>query len=151
MRHHAHPPPPEPLCLKKPYLSSQKGGTLIANDVNDIETHTKKICNPDGYRPQSCPKCKHQKLHVHDYRERSLWADPLIKTIRIIRYICVGCKATWRILPAFVARWLWRRWTVVEAHCLTQQVPPSWPPVPERTKRRWKTRLSAAASFLLRR
>jgi len=74
-----------------------------------------------------------------------LAADPDQPVIRVIRYLCPSCKATWRILPAFVARHLWRSWKVVEANALDDRPPRTWPTVPERTRRRWRARLLAAA------
>jgi hypothetical protein len=49
------PPPPAESCLDKPYMSSQKGGTLIAEDVVDLQSHQARLCDPDGYRPKGCP------------------------------------------------------------------------------------------------
>ena len=48
------PPPPAPLCLERPYPSSQKGGTLIAADVLDLDSHARRICISDSYRPAAC-------------------------------------------------------------------------------------------------
>jgi hypothetical protein len=144
------PPPPNVDCLEQPYLSSQKGGTLIAEDVFDLETHLTRLCDPDGYRPQYCHNCAHQVLHVHDYRDRVLVSDPDSPTIRVVRYLCVGCRATWRILPGFIARHLWRSWRVVEANCIEEKPPLSWPKVPERTRRRWKARLRTASNLLVK-
>ena len=67
-------PPPSPRYLERPYTSSQKGGTLIAEEVTDLETHARRLCDPDGYRPSCCPRCGHGVLHVHDYRSRVLRA-----------------------------------------------------------------------------
>jgi hypothetical protein len=85
-------------------------------------------------------------LHVHDYRERILRAEPGEPVARVVRHECVGCDGIWQILPAFIARHLWRSWRVVE-HTLTGAGPPpearqtrQWPPVPERTQRRWHAR-----------
>jgi len=145
MSKHLLPPPPAPPCLERHYPSSQKGGTLISEDVRDLETHLKRICDPEGYRPPECKNCNHCTLHVHDYRTRVLAAEPDLPAITVIRYLCPLCKATWRILPVFVARHLWRSWKVVEANALDDRPPPSWPKVPERTRRRWRARLLAAA------
>lgn len=142
-------PPPAPACLEKRYLSSQKGGTLIAEDVDDLETHLARLCDPDGYRPSTCQNCAHPVLHVHDYRDRLLLSDPKTRAIRVIRYLCARCRATWRILPSFVTRHLWRSWRVVEAHGLDQRPPPSWPKVPKRTRRRWRARINGSALFLV--
>ena len=51
------PPPQEAACLSRPYPSSQKGGTLIAEDVGDLLTHRRRLAAPDGYRPEHCLGC----------------------------------------------------------------------------------------------
>jgi len=142
-------PPPSPApCLVRAYPSSQKGGTLIAEHVTDRDEHRRRLRDPDGYRPQECFRCHHRVLHVHDYLERFLVADSLEPTIGIVRYRCAACEAIWRILPAFVARHLWRSWDTVEAATLATPAPPTQPPVPERTRQRWRARLGAWAITL---
>ena len=143
-------PPPEPApCLVRPYPSSQKGGTLIAEQVTDRDEHRRRLCAPDGYRPVECPRCHHLVLHVHDHLDRALWADSIEVKVGIVRYKCAGCGAIWRILPAFVARHLWRSWDTVEAHTLSAPAPPTQPRVPERTLARWRERLMASAMVLV--
>jgi hypothetical protein len=136
------PPPQPPACLWRPYSSNQqqKGGTLIAEDVFDVEAHERRLCDPDGYRPAACPRCGHDRLHVHDYPVRKILA------MRLVRYACPICEATWRILPGFVAPKLWRSWPVVEAKTLNRR--PTLD-VPDRTVRRWCGRLKTAAQGLL--
>jgi hypothetical protein len=145
MSHDRLPPPGHEACLVRRRPSSQKGGTIIAEDVTDRATHERRLCDPDGYRPGFCPNCGERTLHVHDYRERILRAEPGEPVARVVRHECVGCAAIWQILPAFIARHLWRTWRVVE-HTLTGTGPPSapgapgWPRVPARTRRRWQAR-----------
>jgi len=148
------PPPGSEACLIRLRPSSQKGGTIIAEDVTDRATHERRLCDPDGYRPAFCPNCGERTLHVHDYRERSLRAEPGEPVARVVRHECVGCEGIWQILPAFIARHLWRTWRVVE-HALTGTEPPPapveprrWPPVPERTQRRWRARWRRPARLL---
>jgi hypothetical protein len=148
------PPPSHEACLVRRRPSSQKGGTIIAEDVTDRATHERRIYDPDGYRPAFCPNCGERTLHVHDYRERILRAEPGEPVARVVRHECVGCTAIWQILPAFIARSLWRTWSVVE-HALTGAGPPPatretrrWPPVPERTQRRWQARWRRPARWL---
>jgi len=149
------PPPEREACLVRLRPSSQKGGTIIAEDVTDRATHDRRICDPDGYRPAFCPNCRETTLHVHDYRERILRAEPEQPIARVVRHACVGCTAIWQTLPAFIARHLWRTWRVVE-HTLTGAAPPAatletrrWLPVPERTRRRWRARWLRPAQFLV--
>jgi hypothetical protein len=146
------PPPSHEACLIRRRPSSQKGGTILAEDVTDPATHERRICDPDGYRPAFCPNCGARTLHVHDYRERILRAEPGEPVARVVRHECVGCDAIWQILPAFIARHLWRTWRVVE-RALTGAEPPApearrWPPVPERTQRRWQARWRRPAQWL---
>lgn len=146
-------PPPAPDCLWRPYSSNpkHKGGTLVVEDVTDRATHARRLCDPDGYRPRACPGCRHATLHVHDYPERWLYAEEHGRrrtAITLVRYWCAGCGATWRILPGFLARLLWRSWAVVEAATLGPR-PSAAAPVPERTVRRWAARLATAAALLV--
>lgn len=146
-------PPPEPeSCLVASRVSSFKGGTLIAEDVRDLDGHLRRICDPDSYRPDRCPRCGHDVLHLHSYPERhprgELGMPPVV---RVAQYICaaVECSATWRILPKFLARHLWRVWKTVERVALPGEVPRAAPPVPERTQYRWRARLAATARVLV--
>jgi hypothetical protein len=142
-------PPRTEVCLVRQRSSSQKGGTIIAEDVVDIESHGRRLCEPDGYRPRFCPSCGKTRLHVHDYRERKLRAEPGAPVARIVRHACVGCAAIWQTLPAFLARHLWRSWRVVE-RVLTGAAAEAqrWPRVPERTRRRWRARWLRPVRFL---
>lgn len=147
---HQRLPPPEPTsCLVRPYPSSQKGGTLIAEHVTDRAEHRRRLCDPEGYRPRECFRCHHPVLHVHDHPVRVLVADPLAPEIGIVRYRCAACEAVWRVLPAFVARHLWRSWDTVNATTVAAPAPPTQPPVPERTLQRWRARLRAWAITLV--
>jgi hypothetical protein len=146
---HRPPPPQAESCLCTRYPSSQKGGTLIDERVLDLETH-EHLLRSGGYRPACCPRCNHGFLHIHDYRVRYLLADPA-QSVIVVRFWCPGCGATWQVLPAFVARHLWRSWPVVET--ATEQVAADEPSpkaiVPGRTRRRWLTRLRSAAALLV--
>ena len=59
--------------------------------------------------------------------------------------------ATWRILPMFLARHLWRAWKTVERVVMPAATPPSAaaPTVPARTERRWRGRFAASARMLV--
>jgi len=154
-------PPPEPeSCLITSRVSSHKGGTLVDEEVRDLGAHERRVSDPDGYRPASCARCGHRGLHVHCYRERQPRGDERMpRVIRIVQYICAGsgCGATWRILPMFLARHLWRAWATVERvskpgeHAVQCDDAPTLPtvPVPERTERRWRARLAASARVLV--
>ena len=152
------PPPDSPACLLRLRPSSQKGGTLIAEAVTERAEHERRVCDPDGYRPPFCANCHGTVLHVHDYRERQLRAEPGRPVATIVRHLCIACEAVWQTLPVFLARHLWRSWAVVERAIAgtgaaapgPQAVSGRWPRVPERTRRRWRSRLRTAALSLVR-
>jgi hypothetical protein len=113
--------------------SRTKGGTLIADHVHDAATHERVLADPDGYRPVRCLHCDGDILHVHDYVGRRPRGAPDVATeICIRRYICANkdCQATWRILPAFLARHLWRVWPTVERVALPATPPAVVPATP---------------------
>jgi len=144
-------PPPQPEdCLRRPYPSSQKGGTLIVEGVSTLQQH-ERLLNGGGYRPpEGCPKCA-QGLHVHDYRTRVLLEDPA-GVVTVVRFLCSMCRATWQMLPAFVARHLRRSWPRVEAAVAAPQAQAAArpePPIPRTTRRRWLSRLAASAALLV--
>lgn len=151
MRLFSRPPPKTEPCLVSSRLSSPKGSrTLYAEEVTDPQTHQQRLCDPDGYRPACCLGCGHGKLHVQDYRERKRHNQEL-EPLRVVRYLCPRCKASFQVLPQFVAPHLWHNWPVVEAQTLP---PPNAPsaspvPVPARTQRRWRARLLLPALLLL--
>ena len=148
-------PPPDPEnCLITSRVSRYKGGTLIDKDVRDLVEHARRICDPDGYRPTSCPRCGHRGLHVHCYPERRPQGDSRMPpVVRIAQYVCASsdCGATWRILPMFLARHLWRAWATVERVIKPDEARPTetGPPIPGRTVRRWRARLAATARVLV--
>jgi len=147
------PPPPEPEdCLIRSRASRYKGGTLIAEDVLDVATHQRRLADPDGYRPARCPRCGGGVLHVHDYPERKPRGEVFAMVLRVVRHICAAraCAATWRTLPAFLARHLWRQWRTVERAAVPGAPPErKAPPIPRQTATRWRARLAAAAKQLV--
>lgn len=144
----AAPPAADP-CLSRPYSSSpwQKGGTLVDESVVDFATHEAKLLRPDEYRPRAC-RCGAGRLHVHDRRQRRprelVVAGVAVPVIEILIFICAECSATWRVLPAFLARCLWRTWDVVEREVIGGPHG-SGPAVPARTVERWRARLRTSA------
>jgi hypothetical protein len=146
-------PPPDPeICLVTSRVSRFKGGTLIDEDVLDLEAHERRVCDPDGYRPQRCPRCGHCVLHVHCYPERHPRGElEMPPAVRIVQYICAAseCGATWRILPMFLARHLWRAWKTVERVVQPDDAPTVARQIPARTAIRWRSRIAAAARVLV--
>jgi len=138
--------PVSEACLCRPYPSSQKGGTLIAEDVHDLATHERRLDDPEAYRPSACPRCG-SPVHVHDLRPRVLHGEPHAMT-EVVRFRCADrerCGAAWQILPAFLARCLWGSWSRVP-DALARR-PSS--PVPGRTRRRWSARLASEARLIV--
>ena len=142
-------PPPPDACLARSRRGRFRGGTLIAADVHDLGEHQRRLRNPDSYRPKLCPRCAGQRLHSHGRNQRILVAADATTRIEILRFICANgaCSATWRVLPAFVARHLWRRWETVGALVIPPLDTPA--PVPPRTRRRWQARLASSADQLV--
>src|SRR4051812_30127921 len=134
------PPPPE-ACLSRVYGASPKGGTLIAEDVLDLETHESRL-RTGGLRPAVCRRCG-GPMHIHDYRSRAL-VGHAAQSITIGRFRCAdraSCGAVVQVLPVFVARGLWRAWETVETVAFESGVGDTEPnvvEVPERTQRRWR-------------
>ena len=143
-------PPPAEECLERPYPSSQKGGTLIKVGVTDLAKHEQLLCDPDNYRPNECPSCQCENLHVHDYRERHLRAEVDRVVTLVLRFRCANpaCLARWQVLPEVIARHLQRSWPVVET-AVKEPQRPTRPPVPRRTLSRWLGRLRSSARHLL--
>lgn len=143
-------PPAAASCLVSSYSSrgaaGQKGGTLIDETVVDQAAHEARLKEPASYRPAEC-RCGCDRLHLHDRRDRRLRdggrGDFTIVTVVI--FLCSKCKATWRVLPAFLARCLWRTWTVVAAAVGGTERRADEPEVPARTRQRWRSRLAQAA------
>lgn len=137
-------------CLVLSYASrgqKQKGGTLIDESVVDVAEHEARMRRPGAYRPVEC-QCGGQTLHIHDRRERKLVGSAVpdggVGTVTVMVFLCVSCLATWRVLPAFLARCLWRAWAVVEG-VVQRTRRPDEPKVPKRTERRWRARLRQTA------
>lgn len=122
-------------------------GTLIAAEIVTLEQHAAALANPDLERPDLCLACRCPQVHVHERRTRLL--DGLgSATVEILIFRCAGpsCRVVWRVLPAFLARHLWRAWArIVEAlddareRCST----------PKRTRQRWLRRLRERATMLV--
>lgn len=135
--------------LDRPYPRKQKGGTVIARRVRTLEQHLRAMADPDCFGLDACLRCKVGRLHVHDRRDRVLAGEvegpPRIEILIVRCSRRDQCGAVWRVLPEFLARHLWRRWTLVgvvlagEPHHR----------VPRRTRQRWRRRLEAAAAVLV--
>lgn len=143
------PPPLPPICLTRSSKSrGHKGGTVIAEDVLDLETHRKRLLDPDDYRSviTSCWSCGTSRLHALCFRERVLRGAvgkaPGVETVRLYRCALKTCGAVFTVLPAIIARQLWRLWNTVE------QATAGNLDVPRTTRRRWRSRLQSSASPL---
>lgn len=129
---------------------------MIAEAVLDLEMHERLLGN-GGYRPSGCPRCG-GPMHIHEYRERLMLGDPRTAT-EIAIFRCADrerCGAVTRVVPAFLARHLWRAWSTVDKAVAETRQSYDEPapaaragPIPERTVRRWRTRLAASAAALI--
>jgi hypothetical protein len=108
--------PAAPAYLTVTYASKrhQRGGTLIDEVVLDLETHRERVREPDGYRPERCPRCG-RAVHALDRRRRKLRDQPDCAEADIRRYRCRPCHAVWQVLPAVIARYLHRTWGAVQS------------------------------------
>lgn len=77
-----------------------------------------------------------RSLHVHQRRERMLGGEAVQGTESTVTgalvFICATCRATWRILPLFIAHCLWRslpgrREADAEAFAQVPALPPTLP------------------------
>ena len=152
MSQETSPPPPEAACLFRPYPSSQKGGTLIAIDVEDLATHLARVCSPDGYRPDHCPTCGHPVMHAHDYRIRQCQLANAPPVITVARHCCAhpDCGARWQTLPGFLARHLHFNWPRVEDACEDRASQRDGRLPSRKTVCRWLGRLGSSAARLVR-
>jgi hypothetical protein len=128
--------------------------------------HARRLCDPDLYRPEECARCGHDRLHVHDRVERRpLGCPELAAVLQVLVFRCVGCRASWRILPRFLARHLWYAWRAVEsvvqsppaAEAIASKPPaatepiasgPPTEPASQRTVGRWRGRLASCGQRL---
>jgi len=127
--------------------SRYKGGTIIAEDVWSPEEHIRRMSSPDGYRPEVCGRCGSDRLHVHDYPERKPLGVAMLAALRVVRFICANpsCGATWRVLPAFLARHLWWVWRRVE-RATTLPAAPACPTTTTQTPTPTPAAVAATAS-----
>jgi hypothetical protein len=139
--------------LDEPRPSKQKGGTLLARGIRTLEEHEAALADPDKIRPPACPACLISWVHVHDRRDRVFRGEvdgPAGTQVVVFR--CTdrkGCGAVWRVLPEFLARHLWRRWSVVGVTLMTDAQ--ARHRVPSRTRLRWRARLESSAAVLIAR
>lgn len=157
----SHPPTQAEECLTRSRASRYKGGTVIAEDVWTVDEHNKRVCDPDRYRPEQCRGCGGSTLHVHDHPERKPVGLAAVPVLKLVRFICTACSATWRVLPAFLPRHLWWSWQRVEVACSDGAAEPETTQgrdaatseqgreVPSSTRRRWLARLRSSARQLV--
>ena len=143
----AAPPAADECLVSSDSSRGQRGGTLIDESVQDVATHEARMREPASYRPKQC-RCGRRTLHIHGRRERVLWGTAVpaggVATITVMVFLCAACHATWRVLPAFLARCLRRTWEVVERAVQGTRAAGE-PVVPERTAQRWAARLRQSA------
>ena len=135
----AAPPAAETCLVLSDASRGRKGGTLIDERVRELSVHETMMKDPASYRPAEC-RCGCTRLHLHDRRERRALGAGRTTVVSVVIFLCAKCFATWRVLPAFLARCLWRSWEVVEGALLGERSP-----VPARTAQRWQARLAQTA------
>lgn len=135
----AAPPAAETCLVSSDASRGRRGGTIIDERVQELSVHETMMKNPASYRPAEC-RCGCRRLHLHDRRERRPRGSRT-GVVTVVIFLCAKCLATWRVLPAFLARCLWRTWEVVEAASSDG----GCPQVPVRTVQRWQARLAQAA------
>jgi hypothetical protein len=150
----AKPKPPVTQLPPTPYLDRPRprkngdkfvGGTVIADEIVTLDEHAAALANPDLIRPRQCAACQRSVLHVHERRTRKL--DGLgSESIEILIFRCAGCRVVWRVLPAFLARFLWRAWARVGEGLDTARERCS---TPARTRRRHRGRVRGRATMLV--
>lgn len=153
-----NPPPPPEVCLTRPYKSRAiKGGTIVAEDVLDLETHRARLLDPDDYRQvvHQCRACQGTTIHAHCFRSRVLRpakahpsVPPPVVSIRLFQCAEETCRAVFTILPAFLARHLHRVWQVVEQVTKDEPVTKNTVEAPVATQKRWLARLGSSAAQL---
>jgi len=148
------PEPALPEYLNVPYADkpAQRGGTLIAEDVWDLDQHRRQVTDPDGYRPDVCPRCG-RTVQGHGCRTRKLRDQPDSAAEEIRRYRCPHCPAVWQVLPAVIARNLHRTWAAVQSRLvrggLLKATGAEWRVLRKpATLKRWQRRLAATAIVL---
>ena len=145
-------PPAPPDVLRKSYAAkSQRGGTLISEEVSSIEEQLRRLSDPDLDRPSRCGNCRGDRLHVHDRRPRKVAGAPFGE-LAFWRFRCGDCRAVWMILAGFVARHLHQTWEgvqgVVEEAKAVVKTGAAKVDVSARTVRRWVARLGCSAAVL---
>ena len=135
----AAPPAAETCLVSSDASRGRKGGTLIDERVRELSVHETMMKDPASYRPAEC-RCGCTRLHLHDRRERRALGAGRTTVVTVVIFLCAKCFATWRVLPAFLARCLWRSWEVVEGALRGERSP-----VPARTAQRWQARLAQTA------
>jgi hypothetical protein len=144
-----HPLPPPPACLTRSYSSRGiKGGTVIAEEILERRRHEELLLDPDGYRKvvAPCARCGGCRLHAHCFRTRALRpaaVEAPAEVVAIRLYLCASCGAVFTVLPAFIARHLWRAWETVRS------VVEGGARAAVSTAMRWGARLRSDASQLV--
>ena len=148
--------PEAEACLTTSRVSKGKGGTLIAEEWTEPVKYAAAVSDANTFRPRTCLRCGWGSVHVHQWLRRFAKAHPTIGWVTVICFRCADeetCGATWRVVPAFLARHLHRAWETVEEEAMVDAPPlteaRNAPPVPKRTVDRWRDRLMQTARFLV--
>ena len=70
--------------------------------AGSVRQYCEAVCDPDRYRPTSCPQCEaHRPLTAHGFYSRTFVDAEFDGSIRVRRYLCRCCKRTVSLLPEF--------------------------------------------------
>jgi Domain of unknown function (DUF6431) len=72
-----------------------------------IQQYEEAIADPDRYRPDHCPQCEARRpLRAHGFYRRTLGEVNWDGSLRVRRYLCLGCQRTVSLLPEFALPYL---------------------------------------------
>jgi hypothetical protein len=125
---------------------------MINNLFENVNTYLQFCKNPnmDQIRPEKCPCCGGDGLHVHDQYIRNVQEQGQSLEIPVFRFRCTNleCKKTMSVIPSFVGKYQRFTWDVQEEICVdveggksleqaADQVNPPTGPISSKTVWRW--------------
>jgi hypothetical protein len=125
---------------------------MINNQFENVNTYLEFCKNPniDQIRPEKCPCCGGDDLHVHGQYIRNVQEQSQSLEILVFRFRCANleCKKTISVIPSFVGKYQRFTWDVQEEVCAdveegkslekaADQVNPPTGPISSKTVWRW--------------
>jgi hypothetical protein len=141
--------PNSPSSIRQmPYTNN----TMITYLFENVNAYVEFCKNPnmDQIRPEKCPSCGEDHLHVHGQYIRIVQGEDQSLEITVFRFRCANpeCKKTISMIPSFVGKYQRFTWDVQEKVCVgveegksqeeaaNQMAPPAGP-VSSKTIWRW--------------